>query len=329
MSRKLYFTKIPVIIANKDDDKDFFSRADGTIIEKDYDILFNLFLVKNNARPAFLLEVANHPDLDPTELFDVVRDTYNEFQYTIESEIDGEVRRVFFHTRPLTPKGDDHDIWVAENLGFLCHGIPSRSIERVAVYYYLTVEGENFEFYTEICPKEGFNRDHFDDKQKRFNELASLKGWSVLMEIEKLKIDEEVYYLDLLLTNKLESKDRWAVVNVLQSYAVAFSIERGDYTVDDLLANKKFLLFMILRAFSEYDPFEHLYPLSIKTAKSLAEVEANIYKNLDEDPRILFKKLQKEPIVMEMLEDPRSRRIHERTVRDLFEAYAKLVEKLD
>lgn len=306
----------------------FLKRAVGTIIEKDYDILCNLFLVKNGARPAFLLEFAGYPEIDSNELFAVIRHIYPEFKYTIENEIDGNIHRVFFHTNELAPKEDNHDIWVAKNLGFWCHGIPDPSTERVVVRYYATDSDDRFNIYTEICSKALFNREHFDRKHEQFNKIASQIGLTILLEIEELIPNEPDYWLRLLMTNNLRREHEERLVGFLWGSGLSSiynNINDGKYTFDELLDNKMLLLFMILRTI--YDSFQHLYPLSNKVAKSLDQAETKLFSNLTEDPCSLFRKLQEESIVMKMLEEPIMREIHDNETSILFEAYDLCMNK--
>jgi len=306
----------------------FLKRAAGTIIEKDYDILCNLFLVKMGVRPAFLLECVSYPEIDSKELLNVIRHIYPEFRYTIEHEIDDNFHRVFIHMNELAPKEDNHDIWVAKNLGFWCHGIPDPSTERFVVRYYAIDGDEKFNIYAEICSKTLFNREHFDCKYEKFNKVASQIGLTILLEIEELIPNEPEYWRRLLITNNLGPEHEERLVGFLWGSGLSSiynNINDGKYTFDELLDNKRLLLFMILRSIN--DPFDHLYPLSYNVAKSFEQAETKLFSNLTEDPCSLFRKLQEESIVMKMLEEPIIREIHDNETSILFEAYDLCMNK--
>lgn len=306
----------------------FFNRAKGTIIDKKYGILFNLFLVKNNVRTAFLLEVANYPHVDSTELFDTVKNTYTEFHYTVENKINDRVHRVFFHTKYLIKKKNVHDIWVAKNLGFLCLGIAPESIERVSVNYLLMMNDNKFSIYTEICSKKDFNIDHFNDKQRRFDNLAKQMGWSVVMIIKTLIPHESYFYLKLLLSNHIKSKHEDGLVEKLWGdglTSIANNIDNGIFTFNDLLKNKKLLLFMILR--SIHDPFIAYYPLSNEVAQQLEIEETKIFNNIEDDPCSLFNTLERTSVVKKILK-AKLRKLYEESVNRLFNEYRKLSRRI-
>jgi hypothetical protein len=121
-------------------DKDFFTRANETIIDNEYEILFNMYLVLQRARPAFLLEMANHSirNKDPNIILKDLQKTYPEFQYTIEHMIDDIPHRIYIHINDLVESGN-HEIDLAKNLGFQCEGIPSDDLDHVSINYLLNV----------------------------------------------------------------------------------------------------------------------------------------------------------------------------------------------
>ena len=140
---------------------DFISRADACpALADDYELLFNLFLVSEGARPSTMVEMLNDGprcvfrDGPRTwECLGLVRETYPEFQYTVESwrddergkvfnmiddrplsvdaESDEKTRRTvqvlsFFVSRGALPvqNDDNHEQYVGRCLGFEFLGIP-------------------------------------------------------------------------------------------------------------------------------------------------------------------------------------------------------------
>ena len=312
-------------------DKTFFDRAKGSIIDRQYDILFNLYLVKNNARPSFLLEVANFPKIDPKELFNTIKKIYNEFKYTIENKVDNRIHRVFFHIDPLTKKNNmDHDIWVAENLGFYCKGIPSDDIERVVVNYILFKDNITTYFYTEICSTEYYNKKHFIQKQKLFNKYAKEIGGKVELNIDELIQNESSYYINLLIDGKLGSKYEDKVLGYLWGYGLTGldnNVVSNKYTFQDLLKDKKLLLFDLVR--SIYNPIGQYYPLSSEVASKIEKEEAKIFSDLDKDPINLYKQLESTNIFKKVLNSkPQFKELYNKSYDEMIKFYKKLVKKI-
>lgn len=314
----------------------FLDRAKNTEIENEYEILFNLLLVKNGLRPAYLLEVANYRHIKPDKLLSLIKSIYPEFNYTTEYEIDQKPHRIFIHLKPLTVKeegvigGKLYQQWIAENLGFHCKGIPGRNIDRISISYILNIKNEKpIGIYDEICPKDNYNEKYFNDKLLMFNELAEKLGWSVTMSINDMLANRPEYLLNLLLTNKLKegSEEEVELVTMLRGHGLVSiyeNIVKGNYTFNDLLMDKRLLLFKLLQLI--WEPESVFWPLSTDTSASLRQVETEIFSTLEIDPLTLFKQYEKTDIMKSIMSgEPEKMRIYKSKRDKMISQYKELV----
>ncbi len=241
--------------------EDFFERATATSIEKKHELLFNLYLVKMNARPAYLYQCEDDAD----DVFNVVKNIYTEFRYTIEWLDDDTMQFIYFYIEPLPNKDkyENDEIWTGKVLGFYHCGIPDRFLDRKVIHYYLNVPNidRKINICSEICPTTDYNDAFFAQKLKTFNECASNAGWTVQMDVEDLV--EIEYFLDLMLKNNLETKHMMPVIDLLWGWGVtgcSDNIDAGTYTIEDLFARKHLILFQMLEAIM--NPMEMFYPVS-------------------------------------------------------------------
>jgi hypothetical protein len=265
-------------------DVEFIQRARGTILEGEYDILFNLLLVKHGIRPAYLIEGGNFEHID--RYLSEIKRIYPEFQQTVESEIDGQPHRVFLHSQPLTsPIGKDSDEWVAENLGFYCKGIASPDLDRTVIRYELEADYTITNFYAEICIPNNFSQDFFDKKLDLFNSIARPLGWNVKMTVSPLRADSLNYFANLIQTNELDIHQLEELVEELEGYGVTMlktNIDEGRYTLEQLRKDRELLLFGVAMAMA--DPMQIYYPLTTETALTLEPVAAASFSQLGENP---------------------------------------------
>lgn len=238
------------ILKEKLDMCTFINRSNGTPLSELHSMLFNMYLVKKNARSSYLLEFANYEyKRIRRDLFlEQIKKIYSEFTYTVEyyvkDIIDGESvslpHRVFVHIKPLTNYETNHDVWVAKNLDFVCRGIPSEDLLRVTINYYVNTNIDRFSFYTEICTKDNYdiNKKRFDDRHKLFNKYASLMDWVVEMQIDELITIQ--YIIDMVLKDKLPKRHEPELMN-----AIYYNQKQGEniFTYEELMKNKNMLLF--------------------------------------------------------------------------------------
>jgi hypothetical protein len=274
----------------------FFNRANRTILAGLDEIIFNLFLVKYKFRPAFLLELGDFPEFDSYELYDTINSTYKEFQHTIEYEIDQIPHRVFYHILPLPSRNkfDNHDHWVAECLGFNCKGIASEDKVRYSISY--VVDIPKISITTEICDEKNFNRKVFEKKLKKLNRGAKLAypAWKVQMIITKLRPSSLQYFLDRTINNELNLEDQTEILNLLGGsglIGIQHNIQKNSYTFEDVIKNKKLLVFTILRAIVY--PEKTFAPFTSKEDENLLELELLYSGDLDIDPVESYRKHMK------------------------------------
>jgi hypothetical protein len=271
--------------------KDFFTRANGTIIENEYKILFNMYLVLQGSRPAYLLEMANRPirNKDPNIILKDLQKTYPEFKYTIEHMIDDIPHRIYIHINDLVESGN-YEIDIAKNLGFQCEGIPSDDLDRVAINYLLNVpDHEKINIYTEVCEQK-YNEEIADKKEKLFDKHAKEFGWTVEMEITHLMANKLDYYINLLTNNKLTHEHEELIIFLegFGSTELLANINVNNYNFKDLIDNKNLLLLILLR--TKYDPFEQYYPILQEVGEQIEKKSATIFNNLKQDPIKLLNK---------------------------------------
>jgi hypothetical protein len=246
--------------------EDFFNRFENLSDIKNYrEILFNMYLVEKEARPAFLLELANYSNSneESIKILNNLKSVYTEFKYTHEIQN----HRVFIHKKPLISSDFNDDVNIAKNLGFLCHGIPDEKENRIRISFTLHTNNDVYNFYTEICRKENYDEKHFNVKKQIFNNHAKNIGH---VEMEIKNINPPDYLLNKLINNTLTEGYENDVINHLNGNGlvnIGQYINQDIISFKDLLKEKKTLLFFLL--WVKHDPFNHLYPLSNDDAKIL------------------------------------------------------------
>lgn len=271
---------------------DFINRANGTVIEGKLDILFNLLLVKKNARLAYLLEVSNFPMIDSEELIKIIKTKYPEFIYTIEHEIGGNPHRIFIHINSLIPKGDmEHDIWVAKNLGFSCLGIPDENNIRYSVHYTIN----NKVFYAEICP----TKELIINKIPLFKPVAKELDWTLNETIEKI-FPRDIWLKKLIIDVDYD----WLLANAnnFVEFLLGFGFSYIQEIIKDFKTNHdgieyllkdKFnlLLFTTIRSQRDRDPFSIFWPLSVEMSQYFEEIEKEQFIK-ENEPIIAFENVE-------------------------------------
>lgn len=269
----------------------FIRRAEGSMLEDKLEILFNLLLVKVGQRPAYLLEGGNYSEIG--QLAKQIKTIYPEFQQTIESETGGDLHRVFIHIAKLIPPfGDKDDLWIAENLGFRCKGLPDSQVDRVTISYYLEAKGQCLPIYTEICPAANMSEEFFEIKLDNFNEVAHSLNWNVKLEIKNWRADPLSYFANRIQEDQLDHKDVLELLEVLDGFGITLlkdNVDKQIWTIDQLQSNRKLLLFCTLWAMA--DPFSIYYPMSFEDAQILDAAVFKSFSKLGSDPLLQFEAL--------------------------------------
>src|SRR3989344_4869282 len=229
----------------------FINRAVGTSLEKELDILFNLYLVNEDYRPAYLHEASNFS----TNLLDPMKVVYPEFQYTVELELNGMPHRIYVHKHPLIKSDSSrHDADIAINLGFSCLGLPDANKPRKVLKYYVIRDTTEYLFYTEICdlltPENIVQEDNFRKASEELNlgfekEITDLIPDQMILTqlIRYYSNPEEQTHLQLW----FEQHDT-ELANMLVNYGILTEEEWSVYRFEkkDLTAYPKLLLFVAL-----------------------------------------------------------------------------------
>ena len=278
---------------------DFINRAQGTIFENELEIIFNLFLVSQGARRSYLFEASNHSQFDTFMLLDEIKQTYPEFKYLVETQINYIPHRVFFFINDLLPfkKGEAHDDWLARNLGFNCIGIPSQDAIKYSLHYYLSNGKDEISFYSEVCP----SLDSIKSKKEIFEPLANSIGYNL---IEKILSQKPISIWLKAVSNmgEFDGNINWLTDNAsdfveeLIGSGLEHIIDKNkDHltNVIELLRNNyKYLLFTTIRL-SKNCPFLAFAPYRTEEAVLLYEIEKKLFES-NMDPIDAFNQAEKE-----------------------------------
>jgi hypothetical protein len=316
-------------------DMSFFERSGDFNVPLNYEILFNMYLVDQEIRHSFLLELSDFSKYDrqKIEQIEFLKNIYNEFNYTVEHKIDNVPHRVFIHKHDLLNKTDneDHDDWVARNLGFYCIGIPKNNILRKSIEYNLIVddgvnlENNTFSFYTEICKGDGYDPDYHNEQLEKFKIAAKElnETWNVEKVITDLMQNEADYFINLLLNNEINENNFNLLLNMLGGDGIIHietNIDNGLYSMNELIDNKNLLMFSLMR--TKHEPFEILFPLSKRLYKFIQSLE-EYYYDLETDPIDSFTKIERN-LLMKLNETEKMETYHA-TVDNLIDEYEKLI----
>ncbi len=300
---------------------EFLDRAKNTIIQDDFNVLFNMCLVKFDLRPAFYFVdySGEHP-----EILKTIKHVYDEFYYTSD-----EISNAIIHIKPLMPIGKkDWGKWLGQILGYKC-ALSNKKLMNLnsktsfTIHYILNLPNKiTVEFYAERCG-ENYDKKYFSDKLKSFNNFAKLIGWRVTMIVSTKFSTHQI--LELFIDNKLKNKHMQTLFTIMNGSGfggVLKNIANDHYTFRDLSKNKKLLLFVILQ--SIYNPFELLYSLSFKNKKSISSLEEKIFNSIEKDPIEMYSELVNSSGVKKFIDDDFIK-IQNRLIKN-YKKYAKLLK---
>ncbi len=238
------------------------------IIENDHDVIFNMELIIAGARPAFLIEATNRDKYDFTEVLDEIKRKYGKYGIglRVENEINEIPHRVLITKlkTKLPKKRKNHDEWLAEALGFNCHGLPDKDKDRYVLLYKIQIDDEITNFYAEICP----SLDRITSKLDKFQKVASKFGWKVHEKIELILSEStwetKIYNNDIeWLYKNMEDLILWLSGNGWEIF--------GDFEPVEILETyRPWLIFCA--AISEIDPYSSYYPVTNKMDSDIQEI---------------------------------------------------------
>lgn len=136
-------------------------------ISNDLGELFNIYLVLNGGRKAYLSEYVNIKELL------TIKDQFSKKLYFTPDPYG----RTYIHRDKLPSGNLDDDIWVAQILGFDCLGIPDLED---SINYIITYKINDSEFIAFICD----NPDKIVNKTKYFQKFAGSQ-FKITLEIKK------------------------------------------------------------------------------------------------------------------------------------------------
>jgi hypothetical protein len=252
------------------------SKSSEYDLDKDLDIIFNLELVKDGARDAYLLEYSNFSNRDKIEhsdLLKLIKKKYPELKHTTEMVVNGKPHRTFIHLKKLSPirKGEDEEMWIGRILGFECLGVPSKDILTYTVH--ITVNDQDT--YAEICSTELLANKSCKKKYKLFKKTADRLNLELKITITPI-IPYKMYINAVLRDHKwlIEHKDDF--FGHLWGCALNHI---NNTTIEDLLKNHyDWLLFTTLR--SHFDPVAIFDPFTGSNSKKLENIEIKIFKDV-------------------------------------------------
>jgi hypothetical protein len=260
-------------------------------LDKDLDTIFNLELVKDGARDAYLLEY--NDTIEHSDLLKLIKQKYPELKHTTEHVVNDKPFRTFIHFKKLSPirKGEDEDMWVGRMLGFECLGVPSKDIIGYGVH--ITVNDQST--YAEICSTELLANKSRKNKIKLFKKTADRLNLELSSYIKTI-IPYKMYLNAILHDHKwlIEHKDDF--FGHLWGCALNHI---NNTTIEELLENYyDWLLFTTLR--NHFNPVAVFYPLG-SDSKKLENIEIKIFKDVIKKRKIGqiispidgFKKLEK------------------------------------
>ena len=292
---------------------EFFNRSKGTILENNFNVLFNLYLVLHKQRPAFLFETANFNSIEDAEnAMKIIEKKYTEFKKTIEDDGNSNVPRYFYHIENLPDKKNiSHTTWVGKALGFKCPG-DIITIDRYNNIYYsityiLVTPTDRYEIYTELCEDKQNISTLYLKSLEQMKQIANKLNYDIELRIKK-NIPKKLFLQNVKDKNiKWLEDNRNDFIDFLDINVEMMEdiIDWNTITIKELLDKYyRYILFYSFISANE-DPFDILYPLSIKENNSLIKLRKNLFqesvKNNTEPSDIEIKTLNSN-IIQKILE---------------------------
>lgn len=173
----------------------------GTELENDIEVIVNLTLVIQDARPAYLFEANNYESIDiGLQKLEIIKEKFPNLSYTPDSSR----YRIFIHKKSFKiKKYIDDDIEIGKILGFNCAADLNELNDKMIEYFTIRQYADDTSFYTEICPNK-----KEDEIEQILNSLSRknkniVEGLGYTYRIEYVKgytikyLDYKIYTKDL------------------------------------------------------------------------------------------------------------------------------------
>lgn len=302
---------------------DFIKRSSGSFIEKQYDILTNLFLIKNGVRRACLISGCDYGSIEPYKsielpyesintpykiLYFTIKELYPEFVYTLyhlynKEENDSKYSSFFVSLSELpkfNPSIESYDKYTGKMLEYSQWGIPDDTKIRYVLSYYTLIDNNKYNFSTEIVS----NRDMIVSKKEKFQKILEELDWIIEETItETLPMN---FYLNVVVNKGTHNNDsQWLYdreeefKGIICGYGWTML---EDYSLKDLMEKHyDWLLFITLLCI--YDPFSVIYPIHTNEAEIMEQKQKQfLKKNIDNSPILLIDELLKLDFIKKYLD---------------------------
>ena len=258
---------------SEDDIENFKNRLNGTPLENDVELIYNLYLVKKNIRKAFLFELTDFKGIQNVDK--IIKESYPEFEYTTELVIEEKAHRILIHNPKLSqedlprennminPKAHNDEL-IATLLDFDCKGIPDTS----NMSYTLHIKINDKSVIASICDDQNkFNI----EKLMNYSKAAEELGYSFSYNIDRYMpdvyvIDKFISYMQTNDKSHLKELSDMDILNILDNafFSVLvkdeIGIDKEILNLDFIEENKYLVAFILL--IEKFEVFNLLYPLN-------------------------------------------------------------------
>jgi len=245
----------------------FISRADGTIIENDLELLINLYLVLLGGRLAYLFEPGKYSTTDDVNtVMETISQKYPEFRKTDE----GNKFRYFYHINdlPTQSSGESHDDWVGKILGFDC---PGDIRHNTKISYSVNYNINNIvNLYTEICVH--VNKEKINDKLKLWNNIVETLG-NYKIHVNITKNFPDAMYIEAFLNKDVDFLEKHQFSDWLIGYG---HTSIGNRITDLSKLTKLYPYILVYVLMIKFDPLKENYPLSSDMDSKLEQLDDKI-----------------------------------------------------
>ena len=248
--------------------------------------VIEILFVYENKRPSYLKYFNIYPQ--PEEIFNNFKRIIEKhlsdkkWKFTREDLNDNQINkvngfgRIFIHINDLTEKNqnDNHDNWVADNLGFFCKNFnPNTKENTISIQYYLNLNGKKSGLNSQTC--NFFNEElekKFEALRVEFNSVAEKINGNITFEkrtnYSTINLLKKWFTMDIdILDNNLMMQ-----INAYYNDTIKHTFNPLDFerNIDYILKGDKIILFCLL--LDIYNPFE------------LLNMQPELEFNLEENP---------------------------------------------
>ena len=253
--------------------EDFKNRLNGTPLENNIEVIYNLYLVKKNIRKAFLLELSQEDFREIKNVDIIIKQSYPEFEYTIETLLQEKAHRIFIHNPELSqedlPRENglikvNDDILVATLLDFDCKGIPDNS--NISYTLHIKINGKGV--IASICDhQDKFNMEKLTNYEKAAEELGYSFSYNINRNMPDVYIiDKLIAYIQTNNKSHLQELSDSDILNLFENAFLRVLVEEeiglNEEIVNfDFIDKNKYLITFIL-LMEKFEVFHYLYPLT-------------------------------------------------------------------